>query len=97
MRTTFWRFAHKRYQIKASVLLAEIAAFMWAIFFILVYGAALLVDWRPDTGEAIASVFLIGTPPVFGVLHRRIRVEAAKGPDALYRKRLCEPLGQLRD
>ena len=38
--------------------------------------------------EAVVGTILIGVPLVGGVLHRRIRLEAAKAPDALYRKRI---------
>lgn len=44
--------------------------------------------WKPGIAEALVGTVLVGLPLVGGVLHRRIRLEAAKGPDALYRKRI---------
>jgi hypothetical protein len=88
MKAAFWRFAHMRYQGRKPALLTDIAAFTWFTFFALVYGCALLAGWRPDILEAVVGTILIGVPLVGGVLHRRIRLEAAKAPDALYRKRI---------
>ena len=88
MRTAFWRFAHEHYQGRQPMLLVDVAAFTWFAFFAFVYGAALLVGWRPNASEAIVGLLLIGGPLTVGVLHRRIRIEASKAPDALYRKRL---------
>jgi hypothetical protein len=88
MRATFWRVAHEHYRGKQPSVLTEAAAFMWALFFILVYGAALLSGWRPDVSEALVGTVLVGVPLTVGVLHRRIRIEASKGSDALYRKRI---------
>jgi ACR3 family arsenite efflux pump ArsB len=84
----FWRVAHKYYRGKSPSVLTEAATFIWALFFILVYGAALLSGWRPDVAEAFVGTVLIGVPLTIGVLHRRIRIEASKGSDALYRKRI---------
>jgi hypothetical protein len=86
MKAAFWRFAHRRYHSKSMSSLTDFAALAWALFFVLVYGAALLVGWWPDVSEALVGVALIGTPLTFGIVHRRIRLEASKGPDALYRK-----------
>ncbi|MBO9623661.1 MAG: hypothetical protein J7500_13215 [Sphingomonas sp.] len=88
MRAAFWRFAHQRYQTRKPLILADVAAFSWFAFFALVYGAALLAGWVPDVMEALVGILLVGGPLMLGVLHRRIRIEAAKSPDALYRKRL---------
>lgn len=87
MKAVFWRFAHMRYQGREPTLLTDIAAFTWFTFFALVYGCAVLAGWKPGIVEAIVGTVLVGLPLVGGVLHRRIRLEAAKGPDALYRKR----------
>ena len=87
MKAAFWRFAHMRYQRRKPMLLTDIAAFTWFAFFALVYGCALLTGWRPDVLETVVGTLLVGVPLVGGVLHRRIRLEAAKAPDALYRKR----------
>lgn len=88
MRAVFWRVAHKYYRSKPPSVLTEAAIFVWAVFFILVYSAALLAGWRPDVSEAIVGTILVGAPLTLGILHRRIRIEAAKGSEALYRKRI---------
>jgi len=88
MRAAFWRFAHQHYQSRKPLLLVDVAAFTWFAFFALVYGAALLAGWSPDFIEGLVGLLLVGGPLTLGVLHRRIRIEAAKAPDALYRKRL---------
>lgn len=88
MRAAFWRFAHQRYQIRKPLLLVDVAAFSWFAFFALIYGAALLAGWVPDVMEALVGLLLVGGPLMLGALHLRIRIEAAKSPDALYRKRL---------
>lgn len=88
MKAAFWRFAHKRYQIRKPSVLIDILAFTWFGFWALVYGSAVLAGWVPSAPEALAGFALIGLPLAFGVLHRRIRIEASKAPDALYRKRI---------
>ena len=88
MRAAFWRFAHEHYQNRKPLLLVDVAAFVWTSFFALVYGAALSAGWLPDVVDALLGLLLVGGPLAVGVLHRRIRIEAAKAPDALYRKRL---------
>jgi hypothetical protein len=88
MRAAFWRFAHQRYQTRRPSLLVDVAAFIWFAFFALVYTAALLAGWLPHVVEVLVGLFLVGGPLFLGVLHRRIRIEAAKSSDALYRKRL---------
>ena len=47
-----------------------------------------MAGWRPDVSEALVGIMLILASLAIGVLHRRIRIEASKGPDALYQKRL---------
>ena len=88
MKAAFWRFAHSHYHSRPLSSLTDFAALTWALFFVLVYGAALLAGWGPSVTEALVGVVLIGAPLTFGFVHRRIRLEAAKGPDALYRKRV---------
>lgn len=88
MKAAFWRFAHMRYQGRKPMLLTDIAAFTWFTCYALVYGCAVLAGWKPGIAEALVGTVLVGLPLVGGVLHRRIRLEAAKGPDALYRKRI---------
>lgn len=89
MRAAFWRFAHSHYQTKKPLLLAEVAMFVWFTFFALVYGSAMLAGWLPTIIEIVVGVMLVVGPLALGLLHRRIRIEAAKGPDALYRKRIA--------
>lgn len=89
MKAAFWRFAHSRYHSRPLSSLTDFAALVWAFFFVLVYSAALLAGWRPSVSEAMVGLVLIGAPLMFGIVHRRIRLEAAKGPDALYRKRVA--------
>jgi ACR3 family arsenite efflux pump ArsB len=88
MQAAFWRFAHRHYQVKKPMLVTDIAMFLWFTFFALVYSGAVLSGWVPGVAEAAVAILLIGAPLTLGILHRRIRIEAAKGPDALYRKRL---------
>ena len=88
MKAAFWRFAHQHYQSRKPLLLVDAAAFTWFAFSALIYGAALLAGWLPDFIELLVGLFLVGSPLLVGVLHRRIRIEATKSPDALYRKRL---------
>ena len=89
MKAAFWRFAHSHYQTKKPLLLAEVALFVWFTFFALVYGSAMLAGWLPTIIETVVGVMLVVGPLALGLLHRRIRIEAAKGPDALYRKRIA--------
>ncbi|MCW6534286.1 hypothetical protein [Sphingomonas lycopersici] len=89
MRAAFWRVAHMRYHMKAPSRLTDLAAFTWAAFFILVYGAAILAGWRPNNAiEALVGLTLTATPLIVGILLRRVRIEASKGPNALYLKRV---------
>lgn len=89
MTAAFWRFAHAHYHSKSLSPLTDVAALVWAFFFILVYGVALLAGWWPNVAEAIVGVSLVLVPLTFGLVHRRVRLEAVKGPDALYRKRVA--------
>ncbi len=88
MKTVFWRFAHTHYHRKSLSSLTDLAALTWAVFFILVYSTAFLAGWWPNVSEAMIGAILIGAPLTFGIAHRRIRLEASKGPSALYRKRV---------
>jgi hypothetical protein len=88
MKAAFWRFAHSHYQSKTPSRLTDFALMTWALFFTLVYGAALQAGWWPNVPEAMVGGVLIGVPLTLGILHRRIRLETFKGPDALYRKRI---------
>ncbi len=89
VKAAFWRFAHSHYQTKKPLFLAEAALFVWFTFFALVYGSAVLAGWLPTIIETVVGVMLVFGPLALGLMHRRIRIEAAKGPDALYRKRVA--------
>ncbi|OWK33160.1 hypothetical protein [Sphingomonas dokdonensis] len=94
MSGMFWRFAHQRYHVRPPSRITELAALTGAVFFIIVYGAALLDGWPLGTadaliGIALIGIALIGIPLASGIMHRRIRLEASKGPDALCRKRIA--------
>jgi len=87
LKKAFWGFAMRHYSIRKPSLFAEVPAFMWFGFFVFVYGGALLKGWRPGSIiEVVVGMFLVGLPGTFGFLHCRIRIEAAKSRDALYRK-----------
>lgn len=49
----------------------------------------MLAGWLPTIIETVVGVMLVVGPLALGLLHRRIRIEAAKGPDAIYRKRIA--------
>jgi hypothetical protein len=87
MREAFWKFAHWRYQRRIPRALTELTLFSWGLLFLVVYAGALARGWTPD-GIVGAIVGLLSTvaPLLIGALHWRIRTEAAKGYDALYRK-----------
>jgi len=89
VKAAFWRLAHSHYQTKRPLLLAQVALFVWFTFFALAYGSAMLAGWLPSMIETVVGVMLVVGPLVLGLLHRRIRIEVAKGPDALYRKRIA--------
>jgi ACR3 family arsenite efflux pump ArsB len=87
MNAMFWQFAYRRYQTRKPMPLTDFAAFVWFAFFALVYGSALSAGWLPtNIVEVVVGFLLIVVPLVVGILLRRIRIEAAKSPDALYRK-----------
>jgi hypothetical protein len=87
MREAFWRFAHRRYHNRRPPLGTEITLFLWGGFFAFVYSVAILEGWRPDgLAGVLVGVMLTIVPLTIGALHFRIRIEAGKGPDALYKK-----------
>ena len=88
MKAAFWRFAHRHYHGKSLSRLPEFAALVWGLLFTFVYGAALLAGWWPTVPEAFVGALLTFAPLTFCLVHRRVRLEASKGPDALYRKRV---------
>ena len=88
IRGAFWRFAHKRYQRRKPSKRFEVLMFGWGAFWFLIYAISFFSDWVRVSNVAGALVFA-GLPLLIGALHRRIRLERASGPDALYRKRLA--------
>lgn len=88
MKATFWRWAHQRYHAKRMTILVEAAVFNWGLFWLLAYVGALYDGWQPDIPQMLFGMALPGPLLLVGYAHRRIRLEANKGPDALYRKRL---------
>jgi hypothetical protein len=89
LRAAFWKYATVRYEGRAPNVLVEWAAFVWAGFFLMVYGGALLKGWRPSSiPEMLVTVFFLSVPLATGLMHRSIRRERLKGLDALYRKYL---------
>ncbi len=86
---TFWLLAHKRYQTRKPIRGWETAAFIWSGLAAVIYGGALLIDFSGNMRFIPPGLIAVGLPLVLGVLHRKIRLEQSKGPDALYRKRLA--------
>lgn len=85
----FWRYAHRRYQIRKPSLLRERLAFGLAGFFGFIYAVAFWHDFEGNL-EVIPGVLALVVLPLFlAIAHRRIRLERAKGGDALYRKMLA--------
>jgi len=66
----------------------EIVLFMWGGLFLVAFLASFITDWLRTTNNLGAIIFA-ALPLSFALLHRRIRIERAKGPDALYRKMLA--------
>ncbi len=88
LRAAFWRFAHKRYQMRKPMFLLELLGFLWSGFWGLLYAAALVID-PTQLVRSIPFLFVwIGIPLGITIAYRRIRREREKGDDALYRKRL---------
>ncbi|WP_176272902.1 hypothetical protein [Altererythrobacter lutimaris] len=88
MKAAFWRFAHKRYHQRQPIGLLEGMFFLWAAFWGLTYLGALYADFWATLPILPGAVFWVGVPLAIGLARRRIRLERAKGPDALYRKRV---------
>lgn len=86
LRRTFWQYAHRRYQTRTPSFLSELAVGVWGLFFAFVYAGAFAKGWVPTFVEAVVALLLTGLPAGFCILHWRVRVEKAKGADALYRK-----------
>lgn len=88
LRHHFWRFAHKRYQIRKPRRSWEHVAFMWSGLFGFTYVVALVTEFERNWRSIPVWILVVGFPLLLGTLHRRIRLERMKGPDALYRKLL---------
>ena len=88
LREHFWRFAYKRYRGRTPSRLFESALFTWAAFFFAVYGGGLIADFEYGRAFIIPGIIAVGLPLMLALIHRRVRLERAKGPDALYRKQL---------
>ena len=87
MNELFWRVAHRRYHHRVPGRLPEAALLVGGFFFLIVYSAALIAGWKPGDGlDVILGLAMTLVPLVMGAVHWRIRVEASKGSDALYRK-----------
>jgi hypothetical protein len=78
-RGAFWRFAHKRYQIRKPNLSWEITAYMWLVIAIPTYVFPLATDLDRYWKYLLPGIVAIGMPLVLALLHRRIRLERAKG------------------
>ncbi len=87
LRGVFWRFAHKRYHVRKPSIGFEIALFVWGGIFLVSFFTSFVTDWVRVTNVAGAIIFVF-FPLTIAFLHRRIRLERAKGPEALYRKRV---------
>lgn len=89
LRRTFWRYAYRRYQIRKPSVLRERLAFGVAIFFALIYAIAFWNDFERNLEVLPGVIGFVVLPLALAVAHRRIRLERAKGRDALYRKLLA--------
>lgn len=88
-RRTFWRFAHRRYQMRQPSVVWEVLGFGTAAFFSCIYAIAFLKDFEGQIRTAPGLILFVILPLTFAVAHRRIRLERKKGSDALYRKMLA--------
>ncbi len=82
----FWRFAHQRYHARKPSIMLEIWLLLIGGFFLLSFMVSFVGDWVKVT-DHVEAVMIFAFPLVIALMHRRIRIERAKGPDALYRKR----------
>ena len=88
----FWRFAHRRYQIRKPSVVRERLAFGIAAFFGFIYAIAFWHDFEGNLEVIPGVVGFVALPLFLAISHRRIRLERAKGADALYRKMLATNL-----
>ncbi|XUU59441.1 hypothetical protein ACRAQ6_07560 [Erythrobacter sp. HA6-11] len=94
LKAAFWRFAHNRYHQRKPTGLVEGLGFFCAAFWGLIYLAALFVDFWRTLPFLPGALLFVAIPLAFALARRTIRLERAKGPDALYRKRVEAERGQ---
>jgi hypothetical protein len=89
LRRLFWRYAHRRYQTRKPSVAWETIGFGAAIFFGFVYAVAFWQDFRSNLEVIPGVILFVVMPLALAIAHRRVRLERAKGRDALYRKLLA--------
>lgn len=87
-RRAFWRYAYRRYQIRKPSVAWERLAFGVAMFFGFIYAVAFWNDFQANLDVIPGVIGFVALPLALAIAHRRIRLERAKGGDALYRKML---------
>ena len=87
-RRAFWRYAHRRYQLRKPSVLWERLAFGVAMFFGFIYAVAFWNDFEGNLEVIPGVIGFVVLPLALAIAHRRIRLERAKGGDTLYRKLL---------
>lgn len=83
MTSVFWRLAYRLYARREPSIRFELFTIGFAGFMTLIYAYA--VSGNPTIGNAIrllVATLIVGV----GFAHRRVRIERAKGPQALYAK-----------
>jgi hypothetical protein len=87
MTTIFWRLAYRLYARRQPSIRFELFTIGFVGFMTLIYAYAISVN--PATGNAIrllAAMLMV----VVGFAHRHVRLECAKGPQALYVKAMAK-------
>lgn len=85
--SVFWRLAYRLYARRKPSVRFEVFTIGFVGFMMLTYAYAVAVN--PTTGNAIrlvVAVLIVGV----GFAHRRVRIERAKGPQALYAKAMAQ-------
>lgn len=88
LKQRFWRFAYVRYQTRRPSHMRERLAFGISIYFGLVYAFAFWRNFEENLKVIPGVIGLALLPLGLALSHRRIRLEHAKGVNALYRKML---------
>ena len=86
MRSLFWRLAYRLYARRKPSVRFEVFTIGFVGFMMLTYAYAVSVN--PTTGNAmrlVIALLIVG----MGFAHRRVRIERAKGPQALYAKAMA--------